>query len=400
MRYLIIGGAGAMSAGTVRDLLSAQSSGVTSVVAADMSEERLAELKASFPGDERLQVAKLDVDDSAAMARLLASCDLCINGVPTLLGKQMAIFDACLAAGKPYADYGGLGIYTVKQKAEHERWKKAGATAVISLGADPGLSNVLCRAAADRLDRVDRIGLYWVARLLGPENPILVPPYAVSTVLAEYAKPSQQFLNGKLTEVPPRTGLETIELPEPFGRSQFMYTIHSEPLTVPFAEGIAEKGIKEMTWKLSLPHHEHQLWVALMQAGFDSFDEPLEVRGAKVDPAAFLEALLRRARQRHANAIPQQDYHELHFAVGEGSRAGKPTRVTVKVSAGPDPLYVGYGDAATSMCMSLGVQLMLQGGLKPGVWAPEEFFRPDAFFAEIKKRRFQVEIEETTFNHP
>jgi saccharopine dehydrogenase-like NADP-dependent oxidoreductase len=398
MHILIIGGAGAMGAGTVRDLLSPLSSGVRQVTAADVSEKALASLAAAFPGEARLATARLDIRDRAAMLALMRQADLVINGVPTLHGHQMEIFEAALEAGRPYADYGGLGIYTVKQKAEDALWRERGATAVISLGADPGLSNVLCRAAADRLDSIDRIGLYWIARLLGPENPVLVPPYAVSTVLAEYARPSQQFLEGRLKEVPPRTGQEVIDLPAPFGRAEFMYTIHSEPLTVPFARGIAEKGIREMTWRLSLPQHEHDAWTALIKAGFGDFDDPVVIGNAAIKPSDFLDALLRRTREREASRMPAQDYHELHFAIGDGRRGGRPARVTVKVGASPDPLYAGYGDAATSMCMSIGVQLMLRKPLRPGVHAPEEYFDPPAFFAELKKRKFRVEIEETAFD--
>src|SRR5260370_28093191 len=114
----------------------------------------------------------------------------------------MTIFDACLAAHRTYVDYGGMGVYTVQQKAQHARWKEAGVTSVIGLGSDPGLSNILCRAVADQLDRIDRINLYWAATKLGPETPVLVPPYSLSTILPEYANPTRQFLAGKLQDDP------------------------------------------------------------------------------------------------------------------------------------------------------------------------------------------------------
>lgn len=214
MRILILGGAGLMSAGSARDLLSNLSWGVTKVTAADTSAERLAALQKSLP-DPRLHTQVFDVTDRAAMLSLLADCDLCINGVPTFAGFQMSIFDTCLEAKRTYVDYGGMGVYTVQQKAQHEKWQKAGVTAVVGLGADPGMSNIICRAVADRLDGVDRINLYWAATKIGPGSPVLVPPYSVSTVLAEYNNPSQQFLDGRLQEVPAQAGLEVIDLPEP-----------------------------------------------------------------------------------------------------------------------------------------------------------------------------------------
>lgn len=394
MRILVLGGAGAMAAGTIRDLLSKQSHGIDKVIAADYSRERLAAVRAANGGDKRLDVRTIDIRDEAALKELIGECDLCINGVPTLAGYQMEIFEACFRGRKTYVDYGGLGIYTTRQKDAHERWRKAGLSAVISLGADPGLSNVLCRAVADRLDRIDRIGLYWVARFLGPENPVLVPPYAVSTVLAEYARPSMQFLKGKLKEVPPRSLEEVMDLPAPFGRCTFFCTPHSEPLTVPFAAGIRDKGIKEMTWKLSLPQHEHQAWMDLIKSGFGDFDDPIEICGKPIKPADFLDALLRRTAERNAAAMPKQEYHELHFAVGDGQRGDRSARVVARVGAGPHPLYEGYHDAATSMAMSVGAQLLMASP-QPGVWAPEELFDTDAFLAEMSKRHFRVEIEET-----
>jgi saccharopine dehydrogenase-like NADP-dependent oxidoreductase len=395
MRILILGGAGLMSAGTARDLLSNLSAGVERIVAADANPERLAVLKQSLP-DPRLQTCVFDVNDRGRLQSLLADCDLCINGVPTFAGFQMVIFEACLEAKRPYVDYGGMGVYTVRQKAEHDQWKDAGATAVIGLGSDPGLSNIICRAVADRLERIDRINLYWAATKIGRESPVLVPPYSISTVLAEYANPSQQFLDGRLQEVPAQAGAETIDLPEPWGRTTFIHSQHSEPLTVPFSEGIAEKGIREFTWKLSLPACDHQTWVGLVKAGFGATDEPVTVKGVSVRPLDVLQAVIDRNIARNGSHIPDQESHEIHFAIGHGTRDGKRCRVTCRVIGRPDPLYDGYADAGTSMNMSIGVQQILSNPLRPGVWAAEEYFRADAFFAELRKRHFSIEIETKT----
>ena len=399
MNILILGGAGMMSAGTARDLLSELSPGVTRIVAADASADRLAALKAALP-DPRLETRTVDVTDEAAIAALLSDCDLCINGVPTFAGLQMAIFEACLKAGRPYADFGGMGVYTVKQKAWHDRFIAAGVTAVIGLGADPGLSNLICRASADRLDEIDSINLYWTATRLGPPSPVLMPPYSVSTVLAEFANTSQQFINGRLVEVPPQSGAETLDLPAPFGRTTFIHTQHSEPLTVPFAKGIAEKGIKEFTWKLALPAADQSAWIGLVQAGFGDFDTPVTVKGpagpVAVKPLDVLSAVIDRNIAAHTGQIPDAEGHELHMAVGRGLKDGKPTTVIVTVLGKPDPLYDGYIDAGTSMNMSIAAQQILKHPLKPGVWAAEEYFDVDAYLAEVRRRKFTVEIETTS----
>jgi saccharopine dehydrogenase-like NADP-dependent oxidoreductase len=396
MRILILGGAGMMSAGTARDLLSPLSHDVTRIIAADSSGEHLAAVKNSL-NDPRFETRVFDVADRNALFALLADCDICINGVPTFTGYQMAIFDACLEARRAYVDYGGMGIYTVKQKREHERWKQAGATAVIGLGSDPGLSNIICRAVADRLDRIEKINLYWAATKIGPESPVLVPPYSLSTVLAEYTNPSQQFLEGRLHEVPAQAGAETIDLPQPWGRTTFIHSQHSEPLTVPFSHGIAEKGIREFTWKLSLPDRDHEAWLGLAKAGFDANDEPVTVKGGTVRPIEVLQAVITRNMANNRSHIPAQESHEIHFAIGVGTRNGNRCHVTCRVIGHPHSLYNDYVDAGTSMNMSIGVQQILKQTLRPGVFAAEEYFDADAFFTELKKRHFEIEIETQTW---
>ena len=264
---------------------------------------------------------------------------------------------------------------------------------MVGLGSDPGLSNIICRAVADRLDRIEKINLYWAATKIGPDSPVLVPPYSVSTILAEYANPSQQFLDGRLQEVPAQAGVETIDLPEPWGRTTFMHSQHSEPLTVPFSEGIAEKGIREFTWKLSLPERDHEAWIGLVKAGFGAEDEAIAVKGVSVRPLDVLQAVIDRNMKKNRSRIPVQESHEIHFAIGQGMRDGKKSRVTCRVIGHPHSLYDDYVDAGTSMNMSIGVQQMLKRALRPGVWAAEEYFEADSFFAELWKRHFEIEIE-------
>ena len=393
-RILILGGAGMMGSGTVRDLLSPLSSAcpIGSIVAADSTEARLQQLKQDLT-DPRLQTLVLDVSDPQALGRALQDCDLCINAVPTFAGHQMNIFEACLEARSIYVDYGGMGVFTVQQKARHQDFLQAGVMAVVGLGADPGMSNVICRAAADRLDRIDSIHLYWTSTRVGPESPVLEAAYSMSTILAEFANPSMQFFDGKLQEMPPQGGREVVELPQPWGPTEFIFSQHSEPLTVPFAAGIAEKGIREFTWRLALPRADHVAWQALVRAGFGDFDTPVTVPGGTVRPLDVLQAVNRRFVEARRADIPKVKNHEIHFAIGRGERAGMPTRVTVRVIGKPHPLYDDYIDATTSMNCSIGVQQILRQPSRAGVWAPEEVFEPAAYLAEVRRRHFEVSVE-------
>ncbi|CAN7324450.1 saccharopine dehydrogenase family protein [Pararhizobium sp. LjRoot238] len=390
MKISILGGAGLMGAGIVRDLVSDRTIvDISSIRICDTPRERMESLVADLD-DPRLDLFDLNVTNPARLAEAIEGADLCINCVPTLLGFQMTIFEAALSAKVAYMDLGGLGTFTVKQIAEHERFKAAGVTAVVGVGADPGMSNVICRAVADELDTIEKINLYWAAELTGDENPILMPPYSVSTVLAEYAHPSTQFLDGRHVECAPMTGGEVIDLPEPWGRCEFMYSPHSEQLTVPLADGIRDKGISEFTWKLHLPHREHEAWVGLVKAGFGDFNDPVEVGGVSVKPLDVLNVVIQRNIARNQHRIPAQESSEIHFAIGRGMKDGKPVEVRYDVIVTPDPMYAPYVDAGTSMSASIAAQLVLKNPKRPGVWAPEEYFTAVDFFPELEKRKFKV----------
>jgi lysine 6-dehydrogenase len=390
MIITILGGAGFMGAGIVRDMVSDRAIiDITKIRICDTSRPRM-ETLAKELSDSRLELVDLDVTDPARLAAAIAGADICVNCVPTLAGHQMAIFEAAFAARVPYVDLGGLGTFTVKQIAEHERFKAAGVTAVTGVGADPGMSNVICRAVADELDEIEKINLYWAAEFVGPENPVLVPPYSVSTVLAEYAHPSTQFLDGKHVTCAPMSGVEVIDLPAPWGRCEFMYSPHSEQLTVPLAQGITEKGIQEFTWKLHLPHREHEAWVGLVKAGFGDFNEPVEVNGVLVKPLDVLAKVIQQNIERNAERIPVQESHEIHFAIGRGVKNGRPAIARCNVVVTPDPMYDGYVDACTSMNASIAAQLILKYPKKPGVYAPEGYFDAATYFKEVEKRKFKV----------
>ena len=138
------------------------------------------------------------------------------------------------------------------------------------------------------------------------------------------------------------------------------------------------------------PDREHEAWTGLVKAGFGDFVDPLTVDGVTVTPGRFLDALIRRNVERNSHLIPETTSRELHLAVGHGEANGRPATVNCAVMSQSDPFYAGYLDAGTSMGLSIGVQLMGDAPLRPGVWGPEEYFEVAPFLQELKRRRFTV----------
>lgn len=397
MKIAVLGGAGKMGTGIVRDLVSKESQGIERVIVADANIERAKKLVEELKS-RKVEATRLNVTNKEEAINLLKRADVCMNAVPTFVGHQMDIFHYCLEARCPYLDLGGMGIYTEKQKAEHEKWVKKEIPAIVALGSDPGLSNMLCKAVAEKLDEINKINLYWAAKLIGPESPVFVPPYSILTLLGEYAHNSKQFINGKLVERPPQSGKQTLVLPQPFGEMEFIHSQHSEVATVPFAKGIKDKGIKEFTWRLHLADEEHEVIKSLIKVGFGDFNQPLKIKGMEILPGEFLEALIERNIEKNKNRIPEQTDYEMHFAIGEGKKGGKNTKVTCILYSFPDPFFEDYNDPATSMSASIGAQMLGREKIPPGVWGPEECLEVKEFFSELKKRHFRItmktEIEE------
>ena len=106
----LLGAAGYMGRGIVRDLLSDLAiCSIDEIRLCDLEPHRLNDLIEEI-GDPRLRSWPLDVRDGNALRQALDGSLLCINSVPTMAGLQMAVFEAALDARVDYMDLGGLGV--------------------------------------------------------------------------------------------------------------------------------------------------------------------------------------------------------------------------------------------------------------------------------------------------
>src|SRR5262249_15695903 len=82
-------------------------------------------------------------------------------------------------------------------------------------------------------------------------------PYALDTVLDEFSLEPMVFRAGRPEAVAPMSGRETIEFPEPVGRAEALYTLHSEGAMFPRSfPGLEEASFKvafepELTGKVA-----------------------------------------------------------------------------------------------------------------------------------------------------
>lgn len=374
MKILVLGAAGAMAEVVRRDLAEFAPEAAVTIV-------DLKELAARHPNE---RPAAVDVRDEAATARLLAGHDAVLNCVTYYW--NLPVMRAALAARVPYSDLGGLYHGTQQQFALHDDFVAAGVPALLGMGSTPGITNAMAGFLARELDRVHeahvRVGcLDRGATAAGGPLPI---PYALDTVLDEFALEPFVVEQGRAHPVAPRSGEEEIDFPPPVGRMRAIYTLHSE--VAMFARSFP--GLTGASFKVAFEPAFMEKMRFLVELGFAG----REPRLGGVSPRQMLLAL--GADQTKPEGEPDDcDCLRVDLA---GEIDGRPVRRRGESLIGPHRDW-GFGAGA----LDTGVPLAIAGVLlaervvaTPGVLCPETALPFERFFAELAKRGIQVTFSE------
>jgi saccharopine dehydrogenase (NAD+, L-lysine-forming) len=288
--------------------------------------------------------------------------------------------DACLEAGVNYTDMGGLFFTTRKQLELHDKFAKAGVSAVLCVGSAPGIPNIQSRYAADRLDTIDSIKIFDGIKPPPPDN--LFFSYAVPTIVDEMTVEAMVFENGEFRSKPPLTGFEDYWFEQPLGLLPMHYSLHSEVATLPVS--FKDKGIKDCFFKINywgMAKETVEKVRVLADYGLAS-TEPIEVKGQTVVPRDMLNSLL-------------ADYVAPVTSFLEPPKAKPPEwtkEIVTEIRGTKDGVKVLYriGTVTTKGALPTGVVPALtaiwlaDGKIDPGVYPPELALDPEPFFKELE----------------
>jgi saccharopine dehydrogenase (NAD+, L-lysine-forming) len=293
---------------------------------------------------------------------------------------NLGAMEAALSAGVPYADLGGLYHTTLRQLELDDRFRSSGVPAVVGIGCCPGISNVLARAAADRLDQVRSIDI-----LDGglEETDAFAVPYSVDTILDEFTEPAVVFEDGRLREVPAGSGAIRYRFPEPLGELEAFYTLHSEPATLPRTID----GVRDVRWRLALPPKIADGFRALVSLGLAS-EEPVETPSGPVIPRDVLRALAADLPQREG---PPMDL-EILVVEAEGTVGGRRARFQGTATFRPTPEGVSAGEFGTSLPIAVAARWMAEGRVPAGVHPPESALPADEFLRALENQGVEVSM--------
>src|SRR6266446_4439635 len=223
MKIIVLGGCGAISSETTRDL--AKTSDFEEIVIADADLTR-AEALAAELGGGRVRAIAVDAKDEAALTENLRGFDVVANCTTYHFG--LVVTRAAINAGVNYLDLGGL-YNTPRQLELDESARRAGVTICLGSGATPGVTNLMARYAADQLDRVDEVHIAFASfRSIAPS------PGLLDTVLDEFSPGSRRFFwqEGEFVEVPAFSGAKQVRFAAPVGEIETYYVPHSETHTI------------------------------------------------------------------------------------------------------------------------------------------------------------------------
>jgi saccharopine dehydrogenase-like NADP-dependent oxidoreductase len=382
VKIVVLGGAGAMGQVIVRDLAEAKA--VQEIVIADVSLERANDLK-KLVGSDKVKAVHADINSAGSLSQAFSKADVVVNSTPYVFNVQ--VMEACLEAGCHYLDLGGLFHVTRKQLELNEKFKAKSLLAVVGMGAAPGMTNVMAAHGANQLDEVEAIDMVVAGVDFVKHNHPLLPPYALETILDEYAMEPWVFEDGKFKAKPPMSGEMTADMPPPVNDVKAFLTLHSEIATLPLT--YEKKGIKQCSYRLGLPEEFHERMKFVVELGFGA-KEDIKLGGASVNPRKVLAHMI----ASHPVPTADPDDCETVRVDVKGKAGGRPALVRLESTIFCHKRWkVSCGALDTGVPPSIVAQMIGSGSITArGVLPPEQCVPPEPFFDELAKREIVVRM--------
>jgi saccharopine dehydrogenase-like NADP-dependent oxidoreductase len=361
---------------------------ITSITVADKNGE-LAKKFVELVGSEKLTSLEIDVTEQEKLVDLISKHDLVISTVGPYYKFGIPILRAVIKAKRNYVDICDDWKPTLEMLELDGEAKAADITAIIGIGASPGITNLMAVIACSELDEVDEVITGWG---LGNTKSGKKPPFFVSRkklfkeskeekkanaallhLLYESIGKILTFRDGKLVEIDALTEVEPLKFP---GGGRAMYACHvghPEPVTLSrtlkaksisnvmyltkyftntlrdYIEKIASKQLTEAEVAIEIERALNKWWVKLI-LGFW-----LLGRFFKLPPELCV--------------------------IAKGKKDGKPIKVAVGTKYRPYGEVEEGMDGITAIPLAVAALMLIDGKItKKGVLTPEESINPDEFF--------------------
>ena len=356
------------------------------IMIASRTKSKCDALKEKLEGTTKtvIKTAKVDADDVSQLVSLMKEFkpDICIN--VALPYQDLTIMDACLECKVDYLDtanYEPLDTAKFEYKwqwAYREKFEKAGITAVLGSGFDPGVTGVFCAyAQKHHFDEINYIDI--LDCNAGDHGYPFATNFNPEINIREVSAKGSYIEDGKWIETEPMEIKRVYNFPE-IGEKD-MYLLHHEELE---SLALNINGIKRIRFFMTFGQSYLTHLKCLENVGMTSI-EPIDFEGKKIVPLQFLKAVL----PDPASLGPRTKGKTNIGCIMQGKKDGKDVKYYVYNVCDHQECYKEVGSQAisytTGVPAMIGAMMVLTGKWKkPGVYNVEEF-DPDPFMEALNK---------------
>lgn len=355
------------------------------IMIASRTKSKCDALKAKLDGGKTIiHTAQVDADNVQELIKLIESFkpDVVLN--LALPYQDLTIMDACLATKTNYVDtanYEPLDTAKFEYKWQwdyKERFEKAGITALLGSGFDPGVTGVFSAYAMKH--EFDEINYIDILDCNGGDHGY---PFATNfnpeINIREVSAKGSYWEDGHWVETEP------MEIKREYNFDQVgnkdMYLLHHEELE---SLALNIKGIKRIRFFMTFGQSYLTHLKCLENVGMTSI-EPIEYEGKQIVPLQFLKAVLPDPASLGPRTVGKTNIG----CIFRGKKDGKDKTYYLYNVCDHQECYREVGSQAisytTGVPAMIGAMLVMNGTWKgPGVFNIEEF-DPDPFMDALNK---------------
>ncbi len=380
MSRVIVIGAGGVSTVAVKKM-AMNSDVFTDIMIATRTKSKADKIAAEIKNMNVL-TAQVDADKPDELVKLFESFkpDIVVN--LALPYQDLTIMDACLAYGVSYLDtanYEPLDEAKYQyswQWAYRDRFEKAGLTAILGSGFDPGVTGVFTAyAAKHHFDEIHYLDI--VDCNAGDHHKAFATNFNPEINIREITQRGKYYENGQWVETDPLSVHKPLNYPN-IGPKESYLLYHEELESLVINYPTIKRARFWMTFGQEYLTHLR----VIQNIGMDSI-KPIKFQGVDIVPIQFLKAVLPDPGELGEN-------YEGETSIGcriRGLKDGKEQTYYVYNNCSHKAAYEETGAQAVSYTTGvpamIGAKLFLEGKWKkPGVFNVEEF-NPDPFMEEL-----------------
>jgi saccharopine dehydrogenase-like NADP-dependent oxidoreductase len=374
------------------------------VVLSDFNFARAEEVVA-LCNDPRFVPEQIDAGNADQIKDLVKKHDInfIMNAVEPVFNEN--IFDICLECGVNYLDCAmtlskrhpdkpfekvnvKLGDY---QFAKHEEWEKAGLTAIVGSGVEPGMADVFAAYAAKHLfDSIDEVNVRDGDNYEIPGYEGVAFGFSIWTTIEECLNPPVVWEKDKgwfCTNV--FSEPEIFSFPGGIGDIEVINVEHEEVMLVPRVI-----DCNRVTFKYGVPREMRELLLNLQQCGMDDASRKIKVGDSEITPRDFLVKVVPNPLELAPKMVGQGCAGTWVTGIKDGLKRS----VYLYQIADNQDCYKKFGTnsvvAQTAFTPVIMLELFDKGiwNLK-GVHGPESF-DPDPYIERMAKYEFPGGIQE------